>query len=313
LPFGEELSSGTGGRTPTQGYSGDTVRQKFTSKERDIETGLDYFLARYYSSTQGRFTSVDPIKLTPERIFQPQRLNLYSYTINNPLNLIDPDGKDIDFINNTREGRRKALLSITANMTAREAKNVGVRWNKDTHKYEGYVKNPSKIDLGNASQGYKDFSDRVNNHDLKLNYAFLGKGDSVTMEINGVQTKVTQNTLRAGGSDSAAFLAPQSDGSFTAVVAEGGLNQSVLGLTPSGREVPVIQPDFIMAVHELFAETYKYTPAGIKEGLNNEERVIDDSNKVIEIENKYRDFHGLPHRSGTDHGYIHAGTVTVKP
>jgi len=35
------------------------LRRRFTLKERDIETGLDYFLARYYSSAQGRFTSPD--------------------------------------------------------------------------------------------------------------------------------------------------------------------------------------------------------------------------------------------------------------
>src|SRR5256884_5379746 len=56
LPFGEELYAGTGGRTTAQGYTAnDNVRQKFTSKERDIETGLDYFEARYFSSLQGRF------------------------------------------------------------------------------------------------------------------------------------------------------------------------------------------------------------------------------------------------------------------
>jgi Ig-like domain from next to BRCA1 gene len=44
LPFGEELLAGAGGRTTAQGYTGsDNVRQKFTSKERDVETGLDYF------------------------------------------------------------------------------------------------------------------------------------------------------------------------------------------------------------------------------------------------------------------------------
>ena len=281
-----------------------------TSKERDNETGLDYFLARYYSSTQGRFTSVDPIKLTPGRLYQPQRLNLYSYTINNPLNLIDPDGKDIEFINETKEGRRKALLSITANMTAREARNVGIRWNKDAGKYEGYIKDPSKIDLSKASQGYSDFADRVGNHDLKLKYAFVGKGDALTVEIERVPTRITQRSLQAGGGDSAAFLAPQSDGSFAAIVAE-GRHPGVLGLTPSGREVPVAMPDFISVAHELFAETYKYTPAGTREGL--QDNVIDDSNKVIQIENKYRDFHGLPRRSGTDHGYIHAPTVTIRP
>src|SRR5205807_778182 len=62
LPFGEELFAGVGGRTTAQGYSAsDGVRQHFSQKERDNETGLDYFNARYYSSTAGRFTSTDPI------------------------------------------------------------------------------------------------------------------------------------------------------------------------------------------------------------------------------------------------------------
>ncbi|MFL5600552.1 MAG: RHS repeat-associated core domain-containing protein, partial [Gemmatimonadaceae bacterium] len=61
LPFGEELFAPTGGRTASLGYaSGDGVRQQFTAKERDVETGLDYFGARYYASTSARFTSPDP-------------------------------------------------------------------------------------------------------------------------------------------------------------------------------------------------------------------------------------------------------------
>jgi YD repeat-containing protein len=65
LPFGEELFATTGLRTTTNGYSqSDNVRQKFTQKERDNETGLDYFGARYYSSTQGRSTC-KPAKLEP--------------------------------------------------------------------------------------------------------------------------------------------------------------------------------------------------------------------------------------------------------
>jgi RHS repeat-associated protein len=60
LPFGEELGSGIGGRTVGMGYSAsDSTMQKFTQKERDSESGLDYFLARYYLSAQGRFTSAD--------------------------------------------------------------------------------------------------------------------------------------------------------------------------------------------------------------------------------------------------------------
>lgn len=106
LPFGEELFAGSGGRTAALGYTGDGVRQQFTSKERDVETGLDYFLARYYGSTQGRFLSPDPLNpmvsassdtqgeaLFLRYIAEPANWNKYTYVYNNPLRRIDPDGR----------------------------------------------------------------------------------------------------------------------------------------------------------------------------------------------------------------------------
>lgn len=90
LPFGEELGL-VAGRTTTQGYNlVDNIREKFTKKERDTETGLDYFGARYYSSVQGRFIGAD---IAGPNVSDPQTLNKYLYTLNNPLRYIDPDGR----------------------------------------------------------------------------------------------------------------------------------------------------------------------------------------------------------------------------
>ena len=68
----------------------------FTGKERDTESGLDYFGARYYGSSMGRFMSPDwsekqePVPYS--KLDDPQTLNLYTYGLNNPLSFVDDDG-----------------------------------------------------------------------------------------------------------------------------------------------------------------------------------------------------------------------------
>jgi RHS repeat-associated protein len=70
-------------------------RSSSTNKERDSESGNDYFEARYYNSATGRFLSPDPVFATPERLADPQEWNLYSYVRNNPLAFTDPTGLDM--------------------------------------------------------------------------------------------------------------------------------------------------------------------------------------------------------------------------
>jgi RHS repeat-associated protein len=70
----------------------DSNQYKFTGKERDTESGLDYFGARYMSSALGRFTSVDPSRKSIKPA-DPQSWNRYNYTLNNPLRYIDHNGK----------------------------------------------------------------------------------------------------------------------------------------------------------------------------------------------------------------------------
>ena len=74
----------------------DGRRSRDTGKERDSESGLDYFGARYYGSALGRFTNPDWSK-TPDPIpyadlGNPQSLNLYTYVLNRPLTSFDRDG-----------------------------------------------------------------------------------------------------------------------------------------------------------------------------------------------------------------------------
>jgi RHS repeat-associated protein len=79
-------------------------RYKFTAKERDTESGNDYFGARYYGSTMGRFSSPDPSGLYFADPTNPQSLNLYSYAQNNPLKNIDPTGLDCVYFNDAGNG-----------------------------------------------------------------------------------------------------------------------------------------------------------------------------------------------------------------
>jgi RHS repeat-associated protein len=67
------------------------TRSRSSGKERDAETGLDYFGARYLSAAQGRWTSPDPL-LGRGRPENPQSWNRYTYTLNNPLKFTDPTG-----------------------------------------------------------------------------------------------------------------------------------------------------------------------------------------------------------------------------
>ena len=68
----------------TIAHTGVNTDYEFTGKHID-GTGLYYFGARYYDPEIGRWTAVDPAR---------QDLNWYVYCFNNPLKMIDPDGKD---------------------------------------------------------------------------------------------------------------------------------------------------------------------------------------------------------------------------
>jgi RHS repeat-associated protein len=79
---------------PYGGVAGGTASDHylFTGKERDSESGLDYFEARHYGSALGRFIQPDE-PFADQDTLDPQSWNLYSYVRNNPMNSTDPHGR----------------------------------------------------------------------------------------------------------------------------------------------------------------------------------------------------------------------------
>jgi RHS repeat-associated protein len=100
----------------------------FTGKERDTESGLDYFGARYYASSMGRWMSPDwadkPEAVPYSDLDNPQSLNLYGYVNNNPLSKVDKDGHDAGVIEALLAGA--AVVGVTEHLVLahQRAKNI---------------------------------------------------------------------------------------------------------------------------------------------------------------------------------------------
>ena len=74
-------------------------------------------VARYYSSSLGRFMSVDPHQNVGKNLSNPQAWNRYTYTLNNPLKLVDPDGRK--YVDSTGQGLRDKIMSRNDTTTPR--------------------------------------------------------------------------------------------------------------------------------------------------------------------------------------------------
>jgi RHS repeat-associated protein len=117
----------------------DILYQRFTGKERDSESGNDYFGARYYGSSTGRFLSPDSQDPSDALPFvgidpmpygdtsNPQSLNLYSYVYNNPLSRTDSDGHDVNVCTTGSNGQQQCTeMTNDQYKAAQQAGNGGL-------------------------------------------------------------------------------------------------------------------------------------------------------------------------------------------
>ena len=222
MPFGEEVAP----PTPPQD------KRLFTGKERDSETGLDYFEARYLRATVARFTTVDPIQVTPARTVDPQRLNLYAYTRNNPLRFNDPSGMDVELGNCARSTAKTCYEQLVSGLREEDRDHVSLLTGDGSNGYKkGHfyvlVERGYKSTSGNFARLQQAANDRSatvlidvlrgsDKFDLIVTTAY--KGDTP------IRTRTTSTSDDNGGFTGYTFfpvgsaVGPYSGGPFTHVV-----------------------------------------------------------------------------------------------
>ncbi len=210
------------------------MQATFTGKEYDGENGLQYYGARYLDNNVGKFISVDPATLalgnakefkdrygrTLEMyLANPQSLNSYSYTENNPLNKIDPTGEaslTAWILNPIGTGLQIGGLKLMSGIYS--------KFNPDTTKYSNELFNrslsfrPSDISIGEQGQysgmvtdikNSDDYSQYINsvieqantNGQSEFNYSYFGEssdgsqGNSINFTSGDLHTAIG-GTLR---------------------------------------------------------------------------------------------------------------------
>lgn len=131
----------------------DTNHYKFTGKERDSESGLDYFGARHYASSMGRWMVPDRLNLTSARLVNPTNtLNKYVYGGNNPLKYIDKDGKDITIFYRPPSGASGDYGHIMLGALNQATGKVGFLDYYPAGNVNGLGQGPGAFNTGNMSE-----------------------------------------------------------------------------------------------------------------------------------------------------------------
>jgi RHS repeat-associated protein len=184
----------------------------FTGKERDSESGNDYFGARYYGSSMGRFLSPDwseePDTVPYAEFENPQTLNLYSYGNNNPLLNNDPDGHSVNVCTNDANGNQQCTLlsneQYEASQQGNGSLNVPTLDQVGNNQTNGTFNATAITDANGNTVGTATYSPDNPGID-----PFVGNNMAGYQQLSNTSKVVTAGTAIYAGVYGAAFLGPE--------------------------------------------------------------------------------------------------------
>ena len=212
LPFGS---------TSYQGISIELIRSRkryrYTGKERDEETGLYYYGARYYASWLGRWTTTDPIEIR-------DGINLYSFVSNSPTNFVDLEGTEA-----TPATCDKLRCHIPKNS------NENLDWNVNDFDYESFEK------ILQESQGEQNFTPLQADPDSIVLEQYEEVTEEYTDYVEVSEERRGGSSVAAGSvaisagllADDVSVIGVADDALIPVVLGIGFLTASVLWLTTS--------------------------------------------------------------------------------
>jgi RHS repeat-associated protein len=237
----------------------------FTGKERDSESGLDNFGARYFTSSMGRFMRPDPIMFSKQKLVDPQQWNMYSYARNNPLRFLDPTGK---YVCNGTADQCKTIKAALENVQ-KAANNLqdGSKERKALEKVLGFYgkedeKNGVKVAFGDL-KGKAEA-------DTSTSRSFFGLGSkttTITFDLNQIH-----HDFSVGGRDD-----PTETAAVTAHEGEHGIDQRINGMPRSRGQ------EFLGELHSFTTQSYVNFGLGVDSayGLWSNAQGFDLGNAVI--------------------------------
>lgn len=225
LPFGDGMS-------PCDGSYSSPIH--FTGKERDTETGLDNFGARYDASSLGRFMTPDPLGGS---IANPQTLNKYSYVANNPINFTDPTGlymcKDSKDCSSAADVKFEKALDALRNSSDSDVARAAAAYggvNSDNGVKVGFADLSTKGENGStvSTVGYSNGELRANS-DVTINSKINGDSYAAAIGHEGSHAADAQDVVKSGlTQDSEHIYAGMDITHYQSEVRAWGVSQSIL-------------------------------------------------------------------------------------